>query len=285
MGLLNDAAIFFSQLPLERWISKGPKRTEHWERLERALKDGELPRPGEGIVEPTHSLKTPEAPNLPPLVPNLGRTTENRGNDTIVGAAPRELATTEETITELKGRLAKEIYRFQLDLTAGCKIAGKPCDCCDKHPGLGLAALCEELLPMDPTNPIYQEIPAWYKHNAHKLSLEGSASGKYDAEYPLMSAEMRVFRKRLMGTENLKSTTVPNEVVPVVVERARASKPPPRSRLIPLTPRKRELGPDELEFFADSAEQVRDSMDRNGLGNGLDSAFRDAIAKANGGQA
>jgi hypothetical protein len=39
------------------------------------------------------------------------------------------LPTSEETTTELKRRLARELYRAELDLAAGLKIAGKPCDC------------------------------------------------------------------------------------------------------------------------------------------------------------
>jgi len=40
-----------------------------------------------------------------------------------------ELPTPEETTSELKRRLAKELYRAELDLSGGLRIAGKPCDC------------------------------------------------------------------------------------------------------------------------------------------------------------
>lgn len=148
---------------------------------------------------------------------------EQRGG----GIAPfrsNDLATTEETVAELKRRLAKELYRFQLDLAAGCKIAGKPCDCCDKHPSLGLEAMCEELIPMDPTNPIYREIPEWYMSNAHKLTAEASVSGKYDAEYPLMAALMRDFRKRLLGTETLTAMVTPKPEITLEEAKAEAAR-------------------------------------------------------------
>jgi len=40
-----------------------------------------------------------------------------------------ELANTAETVEELKRRLGKELYRLELDLENGGRIAGKPCDC------------------------------------------------------------------------------------------------------------------------------------------------------------
>jgi hypothetical protein len=41
-------------------------------------------------------------------------------------AASLTLPTREETTAELKRRLAKELYKAELDLSAGLKIAGKP---------------------------------------------------------------------------------------------------------------------------------------------------------------
>jgi len=123
-----------------------------------------------------------------------------------VSEAPAlSLATTEETVADLNKRLAKELYRFQLDLAAGCKIAGKPCDCCEKHPLFAIESMVEELVPMDPGNPTYAALGQWIKANADKLTLEASASGKYDQEYPHMAATMRAFRKDLMGTEELSA--------------------------------------------------------------------------------
>ena len=139
-----------------------------------------------------------------------------------VAASP--MPTTEETITELKRQLAKEMYRFQIDLARGCKIAGKPCDCCDKHPLLGIESMAEELIPMDPSNPIYHECTQWIKANAQKLTVEASASGAYDKEYPHMAATWREFRKQLLGTESLIAMTASQEQVSLEEAKAEASR-------------------------------------------------------------
>jgi hypothetical protein len=110
------------------------------------------------------------------------------------------LPTHEETANELKRRLGRELYKAELDLAAGLKIAGKPCTCLESKHTLELEAGAEELIPEDPGNPVYREIISWIDDNQHKVTPEAIASGKYDTEYPKMAAEFRDFRKRVMGT-------------------------------------------------------------------------------------
>jgi hypothetical protein len=110
------------------------------------------------------------------------------------------LPTHEETANELKRRLGRELYKAELDLAAGLKIAGKPCTCLESKHTLELEAGAEELVPEDPGNPVYTEIVSWISHNQHKVTPEAIASGKYAAEYPQMAAQFRDFRKRVMGT-------------------------------------------------------------------------------------
>ncbi len=110
------------------------------------------------------------------------------------------LPTSEETTTELKNRLGKELYRAELDLAAGLKIAGKPCDCLDhKHP-LMLEAAAEELISQDPGNHVYQDVIQWLRDNKHKVTVEAIHSGKYAGEYPFMANEFKTFRKRVFGS-------------------------------------------------------------------------------------
>ena len=127
---------------------------------------------------------------------------------TITSPTPRpELPTTEETTRELKRRLAKELYRAELDLSSKLRIAGKPCDCLsDKHT-LGLEAAAEELIPQEPTNPVYSEILQWIKDNRPKVTIEAIVSGQYDNEYPRMASEFKGFRKKIMGTTALTAMT------------------------------------------------------------------------------
>jgi hypothetical protein len=112
----------------------------------------------------------------------------------------RTLPTSAETTHELKRRLARELYRAELDLAGGLKIAGKACDCLEYKHSVGLEAAAEELVSQDPRNPVYKDILGWTKENLPKVTVEAIQSGKYDKEYPLMAAQFKEFRKRVVGT-------------------------------------------------------------------------------------
>jgi len=170
-----------SQLPLERLMIKRRSAVAAVEK---------------GNPIPTSDLVKSHSPvgDLPPFRPNL--------------------PTTEETVVELKRRLGKELYRFELDLVGGCKIAGRACDCCgDKH-NFGIEATAEELIPMD-RDPTYGEVISWLNANRGKMTVEASASGIYDAEYPEMARQIQEFRKRVMGTEGLGEQQVEKVEAPV----------------------------------------------------------------------
>ena len=170
-----------SQLPLERLMIRRRSAIAAVEK---------------GNPIPTSDLVKSPSPvgDLPPFRPNL--------------------PTTEETVVELKRRLGKELYRFELDLVGGCKIAGRACDCCgDKH-NFGIEATAEELIPMD-RDPTYGEVISWLNANRGKMTVEASASGIYDAEYPEMARQIREFRKRVMGTEGLGEQQVEKVEAPV----------------------------------------------------------------------
>ena len=122
------------------------------------------------------------------------------------------LPTSDETTAELKRRLAKELYKAELDLANGMLIAGKPCDCLDHKHGLYLEAASEELVAQDPGNPVYQEIINWLQTNHKKLTVEAIASGQYKDEYPHMANQFKTFRKIIMGSaaEAISSRTETN---------------------------------------------------------------------------
>lgn len=110
------------------------------------------------------------------------------------------LPTSEETTTELKRRLGRELYRAELDLAAGLKIAGKPCDCLSNKHTLMLEAAAEELISQDPGNPVYQEIIDWIPANRSKVTPEAILSGQHSSEYPHMANQFKSFRKQVMGS-------------------------------------------------------------------------------------
>ena len=110
------------------------------------------------------------------------------------------LPTREETARELRRRLARELYKAELDLAGGLKIAGKPCTCLEAKHTLLLEAAAEELIAEDPSNPVYLEIIQWVKDNGHKVTVEAIQSGKFKKEYPVMASQFKDLRKRVMGT-------------------------------------------------------------------------------------
>jgi len=134
---------------------------------------------------PVEAEEKPAKPSAPAVTPR---------------AASIALPTSDETTTELKRRLAKELYRAELDLAAGLKIANRPCDCLSNKHTLMLEAAAEELISQDLGNSVYQEIIDWIGNNASKVSPEVIQSGKYAAEYPHMANEFKNFRKRVFGS-------------------------------------------------------------------------------------
>lgn len=110
------------------------------------------------------------------------------------------LPSKEETVNELKRRLGKELYRAELDLAEGLKIAGKPCDCLDHKHTLMIEAAAEELIAQDPANSVYRDIIGWVQSNRPKLAPAAIASGEYDQEYPVMASQFQQFRKRVFST-------------------------------------------------------------------------------------
>lgn len=132
-----------------------------------------------------------------------------------VQSVGRVLPTSAETTHELKRRLARELYRAELDLAGGLKIAGKACDCLEYKHSVGLEAAAEELVSQDPRNPVYKDILGWTKENLPKVTVEAIQSGKYDKEYPLMAAQFKEFRKRVVGTGGENLTPEPVRTMPL----------------------------------------------------------------------
>ena len=111
---------------------------------------------------------------------------------------PLVLANTQETITELKRRLGKELYRIELDLQNGGRIAGKPCDCLSKKHHLGIEATSEELMSYE-QNPVYGQIIDWMNEHAPSFEPQGIAKTE-PSYYQSLTPDIREFRKKVMGT-------------------------------------------------------------------------------------
>jgi len=177
-----------------------------------------IPRPDhtKALEDFAKSLPRTESQKETPSGQKTRVTTQETRTATALVAEERkapQLPTNEETRQVLRRRLAKELYRAELDLAGGLRIAGKPCDCLDSKHSLGLEAAAEELLPSEPDNPVYREILVWLEDNRPKLTIEAISSGQYDKEYPQMAAQFRDFRKRIMGTTALSAMIEPKQQV------------------------------------------------------------------------
>jgi len=193
MDWLQFITTIINRVPFERFMIPRPNHTK-------ALEDF------------TKSLPRTESQKGASSGPKTGITTQETKTDTALVTEERkapQLPTNEETRHVLRRRLAKELYRAELDLAGGLRIAGKPCDCLDAKHSLGLEAAAEELISSEPDNPIYREILTWLQTNRPKVTIEAISSGRYAEEYPQMAAQFRDFRKRIMGTTALTAMTEP----------------------------------------------------------------------------
>jgi len=119
------------------------------------------------------------------------------------------LPTTEETVQELKRRLAKELYRMEMDLQEGARIAGGPCDCLSAKHTLGLQATAEELMSYE-ANPAYGKITTWLRTREPEFEPEEIAQHPPEY-YQALAPEVRAFRKEVMGTESPGALLTPEE--------------------------------------------------------------------------
>jgi len=122
----------------------------------------------------------------------------------------------EETIAYQNRELGKALLLLELHFQQKCKINGVPCDCCEKHP-MAIEALAEEALGMT-GDPQYNEILDWTKRVTPMTTTDASTSGEYDEMYPQLAQEARGFRKRLMGTEDIKALISPEERARITAE-------------------------------------------------------------------
>ena len=123
------------------------------------------------------------------------------------------MPTSEETTYELKRRLARELYRAELDLAGGLKIAGKPCDCLSEKHSLMLEAAAEELISQDPANEVYRDIIDWIHTNQPKVTPEAIVAGTYAGQYPVMAAQFKKFRKDVLGTTSTAVVAKPEQTI------------------------------------------------------------------------
>jgi len=196
----NLALQVVSQIPWERILFRDNDKAI--ERLEQRLQNvpsvycpapSPAPAPDPSPALPaTRELPAPNPTPAPTPAPAPARQTELRG------------LTTDQTVHYQRRELAKELILLEGHLQQGCKIGGRACDCCEKHP-LKIEGLAQETAGMS-TDPIYEELAGWISNIAPMTSWEASASGRYDDEYPRLAMKAREFRKAIMPADMLQTT-------------------------------------------------------------------------------
>jgi hypothetical protein len=113
-----------------------------------------------------------------------------------------------ETIEYQKRELGKELVLLERHLLQQCKINGKGCGCCQKHP-IALQGLAEETLGMT-GEPVYAALRDWTREIAPKTTAEASQSGRFDREYVAMAMKARGFRKKILESEDIMELFSPD---------------------------------------------------------------------------
>jgi hypothetical protein len=117
--------------------------------------------------------------------------------------------TTEETVKYQRRELAKELTLLEGHLLQSCKISGKPCDCCEKHP-IKIEGLALETAGMS-SDPVYKELAQWAQDISSITTEAAASSGKYEQEYPKLAIQARNFRKAVMDKEVKHEETTTTE--------------------------------------------------------------------------
>lgn len=194
-GVINNLITVVSRFPLERFVAN--RSEKDLDKFEQRLRE-------KGLLTPQ---SVGNVKHFPQETGEVGAVKVKNGSQNLV------FPTTDQTVKELNRRLAKELYKAELDLVAGLKIEGNPCDCLSEKHALELEAASEELISYGTGNPVYAEIITWLKQNQPKITPEAVATGSYDKEYPAMAAQFRDFRKRVLGTTNIRAMVGPAETL------------------------------------------------------------------------
>ena len=189
MKWLAVLAQAIERIPLERLLFKPPSNKKSLEDLQEILSESHV-KPTEAAPEEPIS-ETLEEAEQGYLEPHRQR----------VHLAPREGGlSTEETVAYQNREIGKLLLTLKKHMVQKFRVAGKPCDCGQKHMILELEYLCEETIPMVENPDVYYRMLSWVKDVAPKCTVEAVSSGQYDNEYAAMAHQARDFQKEIIGS-------------------------------------------------------------------------------------
>ncbi len=185
---LSVGLFALTKIPLEKLFYRKRDSGKALEDLETKLLSGKKP------ISPTAQSSL------------QGATTEVSQPSSVTKPASARV-TTEETVEYQKRELGKEIMLLEKHLQQKCKINGRACDCCEKHP-IVIEGLAQETLGMT-GDKLYEDVIAWARKITPITTEAASRSGEYDNMYPKLAVEGRNIRKRILGTADIKALLSP----------------------------------------------------------------------------
>ena len=204
MNWFAAGLMLLSRIPLDRLLVKGRDPMEEVKHLSSLFN-----KAGTSVVDPTNTAALPQ--KAPPNEASASaiNTAETPGTSPKALPNKRENSgvSTAETILYQKRELSKELLLLEKHLQQSCKIAGKACDCCTKHP-IAIEALAQEALGMT-GDLLFTKVAEWATEIAPMTTVEASKSGKYEETYSQLAVKARELRKKIMGTDDVEALLTP----------------------------------------------------------------------------
>ena len=200
---LGLGLLALSKLPIEKMFYKRPDPIAQVDELAKRLTPSNAYQTPSNAPEIKEPVPMEPVGDPAPVQPEVSLETED-----VISDKPKDARiTTPETVEYQKRELGKEIMLLEKHLQQKCKIFGRACDCCEKHP-IVVEGLAQETLGMTGDR-LYEEVANWAKKITPMTTEAASRSGKYDDIYPDLAVEGRNLRKRILGTADVKAMLSP----------------------------------------------------------------------------
>jgi len=149
-----------------------------------------------GLQWGANHLGKPKPLRLSTIMPETHGAVQPSESKTLASPeTPVSQVSNKEVVDYQRQELLKNALLLKTHLAQGCRINGKPCDCCTKHPTI-IEGLAEEAIPMSRSS-VYPDMARFARKIAPITTPEAVGSGQYDSQYPDLAIELRDLIKRL----------------------------------------------------------------------------------------
>jgi len=213
-GLLETLGIGAAGRLLDLAINRMSPHPDSALKAEMAFKARELERVNSRLQHLQGRVVKPAevSPHNVPL-DNARGMTQPSHNETVTDVSvsqATEMVTDAEKAAYQRRELGKVLLLLQRHFAQGCKIAGKACDCCDKHP-MELEALAEESIPMGLDKAQMERVIEWARYVQPMVPTEIVTAGTYAHLYPQLSEQARQLRIAILGTDKPAAILSPEQ--------------------------------------------------------------------------